>query len=112
MQFGHLIIPILVCVGFVFVVWLSLMSHYKKWILRRKGQLILATVIEVRDDRADMETVVTYEFTDPNTGRIYSRTSVLERSVLMPIEGEKIEVIYFPYKPKISRLKNEVGYTL
>ncbi len=88
------------------------MGHYKKWILRRRGQLILATVTEVRDDRADMETVVTYEFTDPNTGRIYSRTSVLERSILIPIEGEKIEVIYAPHKPKISRLKNEVGYTL
>jgi hypothetical protein len=112
MPLGHLVIPILVCAGFIFIAWLSLIGHYRKWLLRRKGQLILATVTEVRDDRADMETVVTYEFTDPKTGRIYSRTSVLDRSVLMPIEGEKIEVIYAPNKPKISRLKHEVEYTL
>ena len=112
MQFGHFIIPILVCAGFIFTAWLFLMSHYKKRLLRRKGTLILATVTEVRDDRADMETVITYEFTDPNTGRIYSRTGVLDRSLLMPVEGEKIEVIYAPQKPKISRLKHEVEYAL
>ncbi len=74
--------------------------------------MILATVTEVRDDRADMETIVTYEFTDPATGKTYSRTGVLQRRVEIPIEGEKIEVIYASRKPSISRLKNEVGYTL
>ncbi|WP_310485196.1 DUF3592 domain-containing protein [Chamaesiphon sp. VAR_48_metabat_403] len=112
MLLGNLIIILLICAGFAFTAWLFLKGNYHKRLLRREGRLILATVTEVRDDRADMETVVTYEFADSNTGRTYSRTSVLQRHVSIPIEGEKIEVIYSPRKPSISRLKNEVEYTL
>ena len=112
MLLGNLIILLTVCAGFAFTAWLFLMGNNRKRLVRREGQSMLATVTEVRDDRADMETVVTYEFTDPATGRRYSRTGVLQRRVQIPIEGEKIEVIYVPRKPSISRLKNEVEYTL
>jgi hypothetical protein len=56
-----------------------------------------------------MQTIITYKFTVPNTGRVYSRSGVLQRHLPIPREGEKIEVVYLPHKPGISRLRNEEG---
>ncbi|AFY60451.1 DUF3592 domain-containing protein [Synechococcus sp. PCC 6312] len=107
---GTVILIGLVALLFVCVALFILIPRINEKTLRRKGRFIQATVVDVRDDRTDFQTIVTYEFFDPNTGKKYCRTGVLERSLGLPREGGDIEVIYLPDNPTVSRLKYEEGF--
>jgi hypothetical protein len=90
--------------------WVSVSQQNKERTLRREGIKTFATVLDVRDDRADFQTIIEYEFIDLNSGRSYRRSGVLQRTLPFPEEGDKIEIIYLGKNPKMSRLLFEENF--
>jgi hypothetical protein len=87
------------------VTWLFVSRGKQTRALAHRGHAALATVTDVRDDRSDMQTIVTYRF--EHGGASFERTGVLRRDQLMPVEGSKIAIVFVPDNPKVSRLKLE-----
>ena len=107
---GAVVLILMVILGFALVAWLIISAKQTELALRRKGCSIKATVTDARDDRADCQTIVTYEFTDPKTGKTYRRSGVLKRNLPFPEKDDDIEVIYLTDHPRASRLRHEEGF--
>jgi hypothetical protein len=85
--------------------WLMVDRARRNRALADRGRPMQATVTHVRDDRSDMQTIVTYRF--DHGGASFERTGVLRRDLPMPAEGSTIDIIFVPDTPKYSRLKFE-----
>ncbi len=107
---GYLVIVIIMVAIVGFGWWLSISQQRTEETLRRAGNRIFATVIDVIDDRSDFQTIIKYEFLDLEFGRYYRRSGVLQRNLSFPKKGDKIEIIYLSSNPKISRLLFEENF--
>lgn len=90
------------CVG-----WLVLARTRAERALAEQGVRGRATVTGVRDDRSDMQTIISYEFN--HGGKAFQRTGVLDRAQPLPREGSMIDIIFVPGNAGISRLALEEG---
>jgi hypothetical protein len=90
------------------VLWLFIARNRANRALAERGIAGRARVTDVRDDRSDMQTIVTYAFT--HNGQRVSRTGVLERHLPLPVEGTEIDIIFVPDTPAYSRLRFEEGH--
>jgi hypothetical protein len=90
------------------ICWLFVNRKQREWALAQRGVPGSATVTDVRDDRTEMQTIVTYAF--DHGGATYLRTGVLRRDRPVPAEGSRIAIVFVPDDPKISRLAFEEGH--
>jgi hypothetical protein len=90
--------------------WLSISQRRIEKMLVKNGIRTLANILDVIDDRADMQTIVKYEFVDVNSGQSFTRSGVLRRNLPIPNEGDKIEIVYLSQNPKVSRLRFEENF--